>query len=224
VRSDEDAVEKLNKQSQFGTHMKLVELRTLSPQEHKDLSMIIGFREGKPVLAAKKNQDHVWMLYKYVESSLKQVTTEDDLELNALEDVLAHFLESGLKPFCMEPKSDAITVSKSIQAKKDEVDRRRHKRKDVKLPGEYKNSRTGNVRKVEVVNVSFNGLLFRTSDPNDLQLNDFLSFTFTLNNSQKTKIKRKAKVRHMKKNSIGVEFINPPAFDMEFDFYLLSEM
>jgi len=175
-------------------------------------------------LAAKKNNDQVWMLYKYVDSSLKHVKTKDDLKLNGLEDVLAYFLESGLKPFCMEPKSDAITISKSIQAKKDEVDRRRHKRKDVELPGEYKNSRTGNVRRIQVVNVSSNGLMFKTSDPNDLQLNDFLSFTFTLNNSQKTRVKRKVKVRHMKKNSIGVEFINPPVFDMDFDFYLLSEM
>ena len=202
--------------------MKLVELRKLSQSEHENLDLVIGFQERNPVLIAKKQDEHTWALYKNGDSNFKKVIKVEERNQTNLEDILAYFVEKGLKPFCIEPQSDSLTVSMSIEARKDEADRRRELRKDVDLSGEYQNSRTGKSRKVQVVNVSSRGLMFNTSDPEDIQLKDFLSFSFKLDNSKKSTIKRNATVRHIKKNQVGIVFINPPAFDMDFDFYLLS--
>ena len=202
--------------------MKLVELRKLSQLEHENLDLVIRFQERNPVLIAKKQEKHTWALYKNGDSNFKKAVKVEERNQTTLEDILAYFVEKGLKPFCIEPQSDSLTVSMSIEARKDEVDRRREFRKDVDLAGEYQNSRTGKSRKVQVVNVSSRGLMFNTSDPEDIQLKDFLSFSFKLDNSKKSTIKRNATVRHIKKNQVGIVFINPPAFDMDFDFYLLS--
>ena len=202
--------------------MKLIEFKKLSPQARRDLSLIIGVLDGNPVLVGRKKQDQTWSLYKNVGSaSLKKENLKKLGKVSSFDDLLAFMQDKGLKAFCPKKESDADQDMAVLQGSIPPVERRRHYRKRVDLPGGCHISRTERFSEVQILDVSFRGLKFSISDPDEVQVGDVLYMTFTLDNSKKSVIKRKVLVRHTNQETIGTEFINPPEYDKDLGFYLL---
>jgi len=100
-------------------------------------------------------------------------------------------------------------------------EKRRYFRKRVDLNGQYRNQLTGSPGEVLVEDVSFKGLKMTTIGPSDIKSGDRLSIEFTLDNPRKSRIRREPRARHVDQNRIGIEFINPPAYDKDLGFYLV---
>ncbi len=94
--------------------------------------------------------------------------------------------------------------------------------KSVSLGGEFvrlKTRESGHIR-IEKLSLTFIG--FRISRSHRIQINDFLDIQFTLDNINRSLVKRRTVVRDIKGNYIHADFYNPPPYAKELGFYLMS--
>lgn len=204
--------------------MKLIDFEKLTPQAGQDLILMVGVQDGKPVLVGRKEQDQTWTLYKNVDSaSLKKENLKKLGKVDSMKDLLAFIKSKDLKPFCPRKHSADDSDMAPLRGSTPEVDRRRHYRKKVDLPGGYYSPRTQKFRKVQVCDVSFKGVKFIIDGSHPLKAGDILQMTFTLDNAKKSEIKRKVEIKHITQDGIGAAFINPPEYDKDLGFYLLPD-
>jgi len=97
---------------------------------------------------------------------------------------------------------------------------RKHYRKDVKLPGEYRTIEKGGKGEIVVQNLSLSGVHFTSFRPHQISAGDTLELKFILDNSARTEIRRTAKVMWVRDHDVGVQFIGQKTFEKDLSFYL----
>ena len=100
------------------------------------------------------------------------------------------------------------------------VDIRRFYRKNTHLAGRFQKFGAKESGSIEVTNISFRGIQFRTIFSHQLCLGDVLEISFTLDTTERTELVRKVRVRHVQKRSIGTEFCDEHAYDTVLAYYL----
>lgn len=89
------------------------------------------------------------------------------------------------------------------------LERRRHDRKKVDLPGKVIDGRK-NVALIRVLNISKKGLLLQVVSPKTFEVGERLTVSFELDDPLQTKIEKKIVIRKMiPPNLLGVEFTSP---------------
>lgn len=99
------------------------------------------------------------------------------------------------------------------------IDFRRYYRKIVSLQGVVYNQ-DEEFCKIVVENISRNGVGFSLEDVFALKLEEPINIQFTLDDEEKTFIRKKGIVRYIKDNFIGAEFVELQKFSKELGFYL----
>jgi hypothetical protein len=202
--------------------MKLVDISKISPLEQGKLDVVVGVDQGKLVMVAKKKGDREWVLFQNAgQKNLKRESLIRLGSLSTLDDILAYFRGKKLQPCFQRSESDSSQQAPAEQDSVRNMVERRYYRKSVSLNGEYRNRRTGSVGDILVEDVSFKGIKFTTIGLNDIQVEDQLQVSFTLDDSKRSVIKRKVLAKYVKANDIGAEFVNPPEYDKELGFYLI---
>lgn len=99
------------------------------------------------------------------------------------------------------------------------VDFRRYYRKKTEIDGIVYNL-DEKFCKIIVENISRNGLGFTTQDVFPLELGEAIDVQFTLDDKNRTFIRKRATVRYIRDNFIGAEFAELQKFGTELGFYL----
>ena len=99
------------------------------------------------------------------------------------------------------------------------IDFRRYYRKKVTLQGVVYNF-DEKFCKIIVENISRNGVGFTLEDVFTLDLDEQIDVQFTLDDMNKTFIRKRAVVRYIRDNFIGAEFIELQKFGKELGLYL----
>lgn len=105
------------------------------------------------------------------------------------------------------------------------VEFRKFYRRAVSLVGQCENHRTKETLDIRLHDLSMSGLSFsiasdRTGETPPLQVGDVLTVQFRLDYPPKDLIQRRAEVRNMRGDVIGVQFFRSE-YDKELGFYLL---
>lgn len=136
--------------------MQFIHIQTIPQMARKDVTLVVGNDQGKPICVAKKKEQH-WILYRRPDlSSLDAKSFQKIGSFYALEDVLVYFQGKGLQPYCPAHPSETDSISETDSDV--QLERRRHSRKKIDIPGNYKNKRTGSTGEVQVQDVSFKDL------------------------------------------------------------------
>jgi hypothetical protein len=106
------------------------------------------------------------------------------------------------------------------------LERRRHYRKKVDLPGEVSDGRK-NTALIRVRDISKKGLLLQIVTPKTFEVGESLTVSFELDDPQQTRIEKKIVIRKMiPPDLLGVEFTSPEISishsDKAIGFYLRS--
>jgi hypothetical protein len=102
------------------------------------------------------------------------------------------------------------------------IEFRKYYRKNVNLPGEYRNEKTGDSGLMAVESLSLSGIDFvNLTSINLIMKNDLLEVSFHLDDNNKTFIQRKAKVTASEKDTINAVFIKFQPYDKDLGFYLM---
>ncbi|MBW2636136.1 MAG: PilZ domain-containing protein [Deltaproteobacteria bacterium] len=99
------------------------------------------------------------------------------------------------------------------------IDFRRYYRKSVALQGIIYNL-DEKFCKIAVENISRNGVGFTLEDVFTVALDQQIDVQFTLDDDDRTFIRKRATVRYIRNNFIGAEFIELQKFGKELGFYL----
>jgi len=95
-------------------------------------------------------------------------------------------------------------------------------RKGTKLRGRYINqSYDYDEGRIVVDNISLKGIGFYTVGLHKIKKDHIVNIEFRIDDSQKTFITREVKVRVVKGDYVGSEFVNVDEYDKFLDFYLL---
>jgi hypothetical protein len=184
--------------------------------------LVVGVREKKAELVAKRNEIKGWTLYRNIgnPTHLKKADLRTISHVSTLDEVLARFDTVGLVPCCRKSESDAAHAPSQNGRPAPRKDKRRFFRKQVTLNGEYRNRRSGFSGAMLVKDVSFRGVRFITLGPHSIEPEQPLQVFFTLDNDRKSQITRTAKPKHIEGNMVGAEFVHPPEYDKELGLYL----
>lgn len=90
-----------------------------------------------------------------------------------------------------------------------ELDKRRHDREVISLPGVFSRYMGGKLKSSEpmlVLDLSISGLKFMNKTEFNIKKGDELMVKFRLKDEKKSLIKEKVIVRHIEKNEVGAEF------------------
>lgn len=106
---------------------------------------------------------------------------------------------------------------------------RKTHRKDVKLEGLFTSREdefdtlavSSGWGPMEVTNISKTGLNFETPQARLLQVGEDIQLRFNLDNNNKSLIKKSAKIKSVRKNSVGCQFQNSDKSDVTLGFYFL---
>lgn len=106
------------------------------------------------------------------------------------------------------------------------LERRRHFRKKVDLPGKVTDKRN-NVALVRIRDISKKGLLLQVVTPKTFEVGEIFTVLFELDNTQHTEIKKKIVIRKLlPPNLLGVEFTSADTLishsDKAIGFYLME--
>jgi hypothetical protein len=105
------------------------------------------------------------------------------------------------------------------------LEKRKRYRKSVNLPGTYALTRDGQVTDrggMQVTDVSAGGVKLKLSVQRNLQVGDYLSIEFHLDDSKRTIIKKDVVVRNISGIYIGTAFRFADPYDPVLGFYLMS--
>jgi hypothetical protein len=115
-----------------------------------------------------------------------------------------------------------------------EVERRRHRRKAVRLSGWYDYSNTIQLEpgfvagtfvgkgKMTVVNLSVSGFKIKLKKKENLKINDRLQVAFYLKDYQRTLIRETATIKNIQRKYIGGAFLPARSRSRHLAFYLLD--
>ncbi|ETW93808.1 MAG: hypothetical protein ETSY2_50785 [Candidatus Entotheonella gemina] len=102
------------------------------------------------------------------------------------------------------------------------LDSRKFDRKPANLPGFYvdqnDDTKTGTI---VVENISFGGLRFRTTSPQNVTYDDLLYIQFTLDDDSQTLIWEKVRVHYVNNDVVGAEFMDLDKFNKSLASYLM---
>jgi hypothetical protein len=95
-------------------------------------------------------------------------------------------------------------------------------RKETELQGTYRNkSAEDDEGRIVINNLSLGGVGFFVEGAHNIGAGNELLVEFRLDDQQKTLISRKARVKMIKGNYIGAEFLDVAAYDKYLGFYLM---
>ena len=97
---------------------------------------------------------------------------------------------------------------------------RHYYRKPVQLHGVYTPLGTPAQKRMQVNDLSMTGLGFQTILPHTLGVGDMVEVRFSLDDTQRTEICKRAKIQWVNQLQIGAEFCDRQAFERELGFYL----
>jgi hypothetical protein len=100
------------------------------------------------------------------------------------------------------------------------IEYRKHYRKKVRLPGEYRVTESGESGEIIIEDLSLGGIQFVTLNHHRMSTNNTVMLKFKLNNPARTEIERSAKIMWIKDNNVGAMFIGPKLFERDLAFYL----
>lgn len=109
-----------------------------------------------------------------------------------------------------------------------DLEKRKYYRKAAKLSGTYAPADDTNhlgriIKPITVVNISRSGLRFKTLGKPQIGIGDRLWIEFKLDNRERTRIKKKADVKNIDGDFVGVEFVTvstSDSSDKAIAFYL----
>jgi hypothetical protein len=93
------------------------------------------------------------------------------------------------------------------------LERRKCIRKNVNLPGKFISYKKSEADNIIVTDISQTGLRFKLEFPQDFAPEEKLNLEFTLDDKQRSLVKKKVIVRTVKDLSIGVEFLSAGHYD-----------
>ncbi len=96
------------------------------------------------------------------------------------------------------------------------------KGKTVRLMGSFIHSSKEFHGDITVRKLSTAGILFETTRPWPIKTDDLLDVKFTLDDRNRSRIRRQVIVKHMDEKSCEGVFYNPPPYDKNLGFYLIN--
>ena len=97
---------------------------------------------------------------------------------------------------------------------------RKHHRKEVRLPGEYINPKTGEKGDVIIRQLSLAGIRFESLGPHKISTDDMLEVRFRLDDPQRSEIRKSAKVMWVRDRLAGTSFSETNLYEKKLGFYL----
>jgi hypothetical protein len=103
-----------------------------------------------------------------------------------------------------------------------QVNFRRHFRKPVRLAGEYRNVKTGKRGDMLIEDLSLGGVGFTRFGPHQVQLGDRLEVRFRLSRKSGREIAKRAWVRSIRDDFVGLEFSETDLPGKDLQFFLMD--
>ena len=100
------------------------------------------------------------------------------------------------------------------------IEFRKQYRKNVKLPGEYITSESGEKGEIILENLSLGGIQFETVRKHQISTGDTMDLKFRLDNPSRTEIQRTVKIIWVNGHNVGAQYIEPKLFERDLAFYL----
>ena len=97
---------------------------------------------------------------------------------------------------------------------------RKNYRKNVRLPGEYIEKKTGEKGDVIIRDLSLTGIRFESLKPHEISTNDILDVKFKLDNSVRSEIRKLAKVIWVRDRIVAAHYSETKLFEKDLGFYL----
>ncbi len=113
-------------------------------------------------------------------------------------------------------------LNEENEERKDEIKTRSSYRKKVLLSGDYRHFSKKEHGYIMVKDLSIDGIGFETMRPHNIEPDDILDVTFTLDDGKRSVIKRKVIIHLVEGRYISAEFYNPPPYDKNMGFYLMA--
>lgn len=95
-------------------------------------------------------------------------------------------------------------------------------RKKVSLMGDFKHFSRKIFGRITVHDISMQGISFETRKPEGFEIGDLLDVNFTLDDRNRSLIKRRVSVRIIEGKRITGDYYNPPPHDKHLGFYLMG--
>lgn len=146
-------------------------------------------------------------------NQLKNLVEESFSKTKSLliEDTVAN-IEESLQPLReqqREKTASGVKKSKSCE-------------KTVSLKGNFIDLKTKNSGPIWVESLSLHAISFKISKSHQVKVNAFLDIKFTLDDINKSIIKRRIVVREVKENYVNADFYNPPPYSKKLGFYFMG--
>jgi hypothetical protein len=103
-----------------------------------------------------------------------------------------------------------------------QVNFRRHLRKPVRLAGEYRHLKTGKRGDMLIEDLSMGGVGFTRFGPHQVRLGDPLELRFRLSRNSGREISKRARVRFIKEDFVGLEFSEHHLHGKDLQFFLMN--
>ena len=97
---------------------------------------------------------------------------------------------------------------------------RKNYRKNVRLPGEYIEKKTGEKGDVIIRDLSLTGIRFESLKPHQISTNDILEVKFKLDNPVRSKILKLAKPIWVRDRLVAAHYSETKLFEKDLGFYL----
>jgi hypothetical protein len=101
------------------------------------------------------------------------------------------------------------------------IEARKFCRKKVNLLGSYSKTVVDEVGRMNVKNISFSGIRFKTEKEHNIEVDEVLGVRFVLDDDKQTEIRHTVVVRNVQGRLIGAEFCNAHGYDMDLIYYLM---
>lgn len=113
-------------------------------------------------------------------------------------------------------------LNEENEERQDEIKTKASFRKKVLLSGDYRHFSKKEHGYIMVKDLSIHGIGFETMRPHNIEPDDILDVTFTLDDSKRSIIKRKVVIHLVEGRYLSAEFYNPPPYDKNMGFYLMN--
>ena len=97
---------------------------------------------------------------------------------------------------------------------------RRHRRKKVRLDGEYSVVGSHEKGRIIIEDISAGGVRFASLKPHYISRNDTVELKFTLDDPMKTEIHKFVKIIWIIDKTLGTQYVDSKSLETELEFYL----
>lgn len=174
-------------------------------------------------------------IHREIHSIIKKRKRRDKAEEASLEGMdsgvePSEFTYSTEKSSFIEEDANIQDMESNLQPMLDEEDVELQNRaarntvhyKDVMLSGDYRHFNKGSHGYITVVKLSIRAVCFETMRLVDIKSDDILDISFNLDDSRKSLIKRRVRVKSVDAKLVEAEYYNPPPYDKNLGFYLMA--